>query len=69
MLPSIQKQIIEQAKFIYSPFIKAFEKKNKKTPRISSWCYKFFITFFWFRGIKTNWKCVAKKCGKQDDQW
>ena len=29
-LPSNQKQIIEQAKFIYSPFGKAFENKQNK---------------------------------------
>ena len=29
ILPSNQKQIIEQAKFTYSPLGKAFEKKNK----------------------------------------
>ena len=29
MLPSNQKQIIEQAKFTYSPLGKAFEKTNK----------------------------------------
>ena len=30
ILPSNQKQIIEQAKFIYSPSGKAFEKQSKK---------------------------------------
>ena len=29
ILPSNQQQIIEQAKFTYSPLGKAFEKKNK----------------------------------------
>ena len=29
ILPSNQKQIIEQAKFTYSPFGKAFEKQTK----------------------------------------
>ena len=29
MLPSIQRQIIEQAKFAYSPLGKAFEKQTK----------------------------------------
>ena len=29
ILPSNQQQIIEQAKFIYSPLGKAFEKKKK----------------------------------------
>ena len=31
ILPSNQKQIIEQAKFSYSPFGKAFEKQIKTT--------------------------------------
>ena len=31
ILPSNQKQIIEQAKFTYSTFGKVFEKKKKKT--------------------------------------
>ena len=30
MLPSSQQQIIEQAKFTYSPLGKAFEKQTKK---------------------------------------
>ena len=30
ILPSNQKQIIEQAKFTYSPLVKAFEKQIKK---------------------------------------
>ena len=30
MLPSNQKQIIEQAKFAYSPLGKAFEKQTEK---------------------------------------
>ena len=31
ILPSDQSQIIQQAKFIYSPLGKAFEKTNRKT--------------------------------------
>ena len=29
ILPSNQKQVIEQAKFTYSPLVKAFEKQTK----------------------------------------
>ena len=36
ILSSNQRQIIEQAKFAYSPIGKAFEKTNRK----SDWCYK-----------------------------
>ena len=34
ILPSNQQQIIEQARFIYSPLGKAFEKKNNKQLKI-----------------------------------
>ena len=34
ILPSDQKQIIEQAKFTYSPLGNAFEKKTKKQLRM-----------------------------------
>ena len=41
ILPSNQRQIIEQAKFAYSPLGKAFEKRNRK----KGWRYKISKTF------------------------
>ena len=41
ILPSNQRQIIEQAKFAYSPLGKVFEKGNRK----KGWCYKISKTF------------------------
>ena len=44
-LRSDQSRIIEQAKFTYSPFDKAFEKKNKsswRTGKKASWSFKKF---------------------------
>ena len=45
ILPSNQQQIIEQAKFTYSPLGKAFEKQNKnnwRSRRKTNWCFKKF---------------------------
>ena len=42
-LPSDQNRIIEQAKFTYSPFGKAFKKETKKIWRlrkITNWSFK-----------------------------
>ena len=41
ILPSNQKQIIEQAKFTYSPLGKAFEKQRQlKIKQQTNWCFK-----------------------------
>ena len=49
ILPSQQQQqIMEQAKFTYSPLGKAFEKKNKsncRSRRKTSQCFKIFRIF------------------------
>ena len=48
ILPSNQKQIIEQAKFTYSPLGKVFEKQIKtiqdQGKKTTNWCFK-----------RTNW--------------
>ena len=52
--PYNQKQIIEQAKFTYSPLGKAFEKKKKqlKIKEKNKWGFKSFKTR---RTNKSNW--------------
>ena len=47
ILPFNQKQIIEQAKFTYSPLGKAFEKKSKnnwRSRKKTSWSFRVFKT-------------------------
>ena len=54
ILPSNQKQIIEQAKFTYSPLGKVFEKQIKtiqdQAKKTTNWCFK-----------RTNWFLKKKR--------
>ena len=54
ILPSNQKQIIEQAKFTYSPLGKVFEKQIKtiqdQGKKTTNWCFK-----------RTNWFLKKKR--------
>ena len=55
LVPSNQQQIIEQAKFTYSPLGKAFEKQIKAIEdqrKKTGWCFRKFETK---RRNKTKW--------------
>ena len=56
ILPSNQQQIIEQAKFTYSPLGKAFEKQTKtiEDQEKTSWYLRDFET----KRTRSNWRQV-----------
>ena len=57
-----QKQIIEQAKFTYSPLGKVFEKQTKIDWRLGtkiSWCFKILRTFW--KAIDINKRHYIKR--------
>ena len=63
ILSSNQKQIIEQAKFTYSPLGKAFEKqiKTNEDQGKKNWGFKRFKT----RRTKSNWDLTNFQCIKK----